>query len=83
MNKVFKTNAVFKCIITLKSGAHRIIRMTIDRVAKFNAAMLQQRQVGLLSRRYAEFMNELELAARDILSCRIINERTGHELLSL
>ena len=83
MNYIFKTTAVFKCIITLKSGAHRIIRMSIDKVAKLNAAISQSREFGSLNQRYTDFMTELELKAYEILSCRIINERTGRELLSL
>lgn len=83
MNYIFKTTAVFKCIITLKSGAHRIIRMSIDKVAKFNAAIRQARDLGLLNRRYSEFLNDLELKAQEILSYRIINERTGEEFLSV
>ena len=83
MNYIFKTTAVFKCIITLKSGAHRIIRMSIDKVAKFNAAIRQARYLGLLNRRYSEFLNDLELKAQEILSYRIINERTGEEFLSV
>ena len=83
MNYIFKTTVVFKCIITLKSGAHRIIRMSIDKVAKFNAAIRQARDLGLLNRRYSEFLNDLELKAQEILSYRIINERTGEEFLSV
>ena len=83
MNYIFKTTAVFKYIITLKSGAHRIIRMSIDKIAKFNAAIRQARDFGLLSRRYSEFLNDLELKAQEILSYRIINERTGEEFLSV
>ena len=83
MNYIFKTTAVFKCIITLKSGAHRIIRMSIDKVAKFNAAIRQARDLGLLNRRYSEFLNNLELKAQEILSYKIINERTGEEFLSV
>lgn len=78
-----KTDAIFKCIITLKSGMHRVIRMTIEKVAKLNATIRMQKEVGLLTKRYEDFMQQMELTAGDILSCRIINERTGRELLCL
>jgi len=83
MNYNFKTTAVFKCIITLTNGTHKIIRMSIDKVAKFSAAFRQAREFGLLSSRYVEFFKELDLTAYEIRSCRIINERTGREFLNI
>lgn len=82
-NKTFRTTAIFRCIVTLASGAHRIIRLSIDKVAIFNAAMRQFRDFGMLTERYATFLNELQLAASDIISCRVINERTSRELLTI
>jgi hypothetical protein len=82
-NKVLRTTAIFRCIVTLKNGAHRIVRTTIDNVAKLNAALLQYRDFGLLNNRYSDFMKELGLAAYDVLSCKVINERTGQELMTI
>ena len=83
MNKAFRTTAIFRCIITFKGGFHKTVRMTIDKVATLNAAIKQAKEVGLLSKRYQEFLHKFELDARQILSCKVINERTGREFLCL
>ena len=82
-NKLFKTTAIFKCIITLKNGAHKIVRMTIDKVASVACAVRDLKNIGLVSKRHIEILNELEIQAYQIAGCRFINERTGQELLSL
>lgn len=82
-NKLFKTTAIFKCIITLKNGAHKIVRMTIDKVASVTCAVRDLKSIGLVSKRHIEILKELEIQAYQIAGCRFINERTGQELLSL
>lgn len=82
-NKLFKTTAIFKCIITLKNGAHKIVRMTIDKVASVTCAVRDLKNVGIVSKRHIEILKELEVQAYQIAGCRFINERTGQELLSL
>lgn len=82
-HKLFRTTATFRCIITLKNGFHKIVRMSIDKVATLNAAIKSVKEVGLLTKRYTEFLTNLELNAYDILSCKIVNERTGVELLTI
>ena len=82
-NKLFKTTAIFKCIITLKNGAHKIVRMTIDKVASVTCAVRDLKNIGLVSKRHIEILKELEVQAYQIAGCRFINERTGQELLSL
>jgi len=82
-NKLFKTTAIFKCIITLKNGAHKIIRMTIDKVASVTCAVRDLKNIGLVSKRHIEILKELEIQVYQIARCRFINERTGQELLSL
>ena len=82
-NKLFKTTAIFKCIITLKNGAHKIVRMTIDKVASVTCAVRDLKNVGLVSKRHIEILKEFEIQAYQIAGCRFINERTGQELLSL
>lgn len=82
-NKLFKTTAIFKCIITLKNGAHKIVRMTIDKVASVTCAVRDLKNIGLVSKRHIEILKELEIQAYQIAGCRFINERTGQELLSL
>lgn len=82
-NKLFKTTAIFKCIITLKNGAHKIVRMTIDKVASVTCAVRDLKSIGLVSKRHIEILKKLEIQAYQIAGCRFINERTGQELLSL
>lgn len=82
-NKLFKTTAIFKCIITLKNGAHKIVRMTIDKVASVTCVVRDLKNVGIVSKRHIEILKELEVQAYQIAGCRFINERTGQELLSL
>ena len=82
-NKLFRTSAIFKCIITLKNGAHKIVRMTIDKVAAVTCAVRDLKNVGIVSKRHVDFLNEMEIQAYQIAGCRFINERTGQELLSL
>ena len=78
-----RTTAIFKCIITLKNGAHKIVRMTIDKVASVTCAVRDLKNIGLVSKRHIEILKELEIQAYQIAGCRFINERTGQELLSL
>ena len=78
-NKLFKTTAIFKCIITLKNGAHKIVRMTIDKVASVTCAVRDLKNIWLVSKRH----KELEVQAYQIAVCRFINERTGQELIAL
>lgn len=82
-NKLFKTTAIFKCIITLKNGAHKIVRMTIDKVASVTCAVRDLKNVGIVSKRHIDLLKQLEIQAYQIAGCRFINERTGQELLSL
>ncbi|MBQ9655947.1 MAG: hypothetical protein IJV38_07990 [Prevotella sp.] len=82
-NKLFKTTAIFKCIITLKNGAHKIVRMTIDKVASVICAVRDLKNVGIVSKRHVDLLKQLEIQAYQIAGCRFINERTGQELLSL
>jgi len=81
--KLFATNAIFRCIVTLKNGFHKTLRLTIDKVAMFNAAFKQVKEVGLLNARYTEFMKKIELNGYEIKSCKFFNERTGELFLSL
>ena len=81
--KLFATKAIFRCIVTLKNGFHKILRLTIDKVATFNAAFKQVKENGLLCSRYVEFMKTMDLDGYEIHSCKFVNERTGELFLSL
>ena len=83
-NKLFKTTAIFKCIITLKSGARKIIRMTIDNVAKFVTLFREQQELAFKNESYLfKFSADECLLMSAVDGARFINERTGQELLSL
>ncbi len=83
VNPLFKSSAIYKCIIKLGNGMHRTFRFTIDKVAKMYVAVRQMKDVGLHSARYREFFIELGLFGQTISECRFINEDTGEELLSI
>lgn len=78
-----RTIAIFKCIITLKNGMHRVLRLTIDKVAQMNAAVRQVKQFGMLHERYQRFMKSLNINPYQVDGCKFVNERTGEVLLSL
>lgn len=78
-----KTTAIFKAIVTLKSGAHRIVRVTIDKVATLVAALSSYKRYGILCDRHRNLLRQLELNVGDIKCAKFLNERTGEELLSV
>lgn len=85
MNKVFKTNAIFKCIVTFKNGAHKILRVTIDMVAKITyefrscqKSIFSASEIWLLCITSEEMLNISE-----VKQCKFINERTGLEYLTI
>lgn len=83
-NKLFKTTAIFKCIVTLKNGAHRIIRMTIEDVAKFVSLFKEQQANVFQNESYLFDLSEDEaLLMKCVVGAKIINERTGEEFLTL
>ena len=83
-NKLFKTTAIFKCIITLKNGAHKIVRMTIDNVARLVNVFKEQQANVFQDESYLFYLSEDEaLLMKFVVGMKIINERTGQELLSL
>lgn len=79
-----RTTAIFKCIVTLKSGAHRIIRMTIDKVAEFVNLFKEQQANVFNNESYLFDLSEDEaLLMASVAGAKFINERTGEEFLSL
>lgn len=82
-SKECRTTAIFKCIVTLKNGAHRILRMSIDKVARMTAAIRELRMSPFMRQRYVDFFEDYDINAYDVEACRFINERTGQVLLSI
>lgn len=83
MSKIIRTTAVFKCVVTLSNGMHKIVRMTIDKVAQFAAAMRELRNSPWLTARYEKFFESIEVDFRQIKSCKFINERTMETLIEI
>jgi len=85
MIKELKTNAIFKCIVTFKNGAHKILRCTIDMVAKLTTQFRNcQKNVFSSSEIWLlEVSKDYLLNISEIKSCRFINERTGAEYLTI
>lgn len=80
----FRTTTIFKCIITLKSGAHMIIRLTVDKVAKFVTLFREQREhIFKNESRLFSLSNDEYLLMASVAGARFINERTGEEFLSI
>lgn len=79
-----RTTAIFKCIVTLKSGSRRIIRMKIDKVAKFVTLFREQQNDIFKDESYLFDLCEDEaLLMASVAGARFINECTGVELLTI
>ena len=70
----------YKCIVTLKNGAHKIVRMTKDVVAKLVTAFRKQQNDPWLTKRYADVFAQYELPPSQVKSLLFINEYTGERL---
>ena len=73
----------YKAIVTFQDGAHRILRMTRDLVAKF-VTLFREMQRNPCNGMYAwNISGDEYLLMNGISNVRFINEYTGDELLSL
>ncbi len=78
-----KTDAIFKCIVTFKNGAHKILRISIDMVAKITYEF-RECQKNLFKETWLLFITANDfINLSQIKSCKFINERTGSEFLSI
>ena len=81
--KRIKTTCIFRCIVTLKNGGHKIMRMTIDKVAKF-VRQYRDFQRSLFPRESKWDICDAEYVMfAQISEVRFVNEYTGEELLSI
>jgi hypothetical protein len=81
---VIKTTAIFRCIVTFKDGAHKIIRMTIDKVAHFVYLFRQQERNIFVDETCLFEMCENEwLCMSSVAGAKFINDRTDQEFLSI
>jgi len=81
INPELKTTAIFKCIVTLKNGLHKTVRMTVEKVTTFFTALRMLKESPWLTSRYEEFFREIGIDFRDISHCKFINERTRDVLI--
>jgi len=70
----------YKCIVTLKNGAHRIVRMTKDVMATLTYAFRRNQSDPWLTKRYADVFKRFDLLPSQIASLLFINEYTGERL---
>ena len=80
---MIKTTAIFRCVLTLSNGTHKIVRMTIDKVAQLCAAVRQLRDFSMLVERYERLFSEIGIHPEDFACCKFINERTGEVLIEI
>ena len=70
----------YKCIVTLRSGAHKIVRMTKDVMARLVMAFRKNQTDPWLTRRYEETFENLGLTPGQVIRLLFINEFTGEKL---
>lgn len=80
---IFKTNQIFKAIVMFKNGTHKILRITIDLVAKITYDF-REFQKNIFKETWLLSITEEEvLNISAVKSCRFIEERTGEEFLTI
>lgn len=77
---VFKTTAMFRCVVTLRNGAHKIVRMTVDVMAKLTYAFRRKQSDPWLTERYEDVFRQFELLPSQVVKLLFINEYTGERL---
>lgn len=82
--QVKRTTVIFRCIVTLKNGAHKVLRMTIDKVSRFVYLFRSQQSNPFSDESYLfDLYNDEFLLMASVAGAKFINERTGEELLSI
>ncbi len=70
----------YRCIVTLSNGAHKIVRMTKDVVARLVTAFSKSQRDPWLRKRYEETFKSLGLVPHQVKKLLFINEYTGEKL---
>ena len=83
INEEIRTAAYFKCLVTFKNGTHKIIRMTIDYVAKLTAKFRECQRNVLCQESLLLFIGSELLNISEIAKAKFINEETNEELLTI
>lgn len=70
----------YRCIVTLKNGAHKIMRMTKDVMARLTYGFRRSQTDPWLCKRYEDIFRQFELKASEVAKMLFINEYTGERL---
>ena len=71
----------FRCIVTLRNGAHKILRMTRDVMATMVTAFRSAQKSPWLIKRHADLFERFGLTPSQVLCLLFINEYTGEKLV--
>ena len=83
INREIRTTAMFRCVVTFKNGTHKIIRMTIDLVAKVTTKFRNCRKSIFRDESILLFIGGESLNIAQIAQAKFINEITHEELLTI
>lgn len=72
----------YRCVVTLKNGAHKILRMTRDVVAHI-VSEFRKMQKNIFNDRVTVNVGGSTLLLNDVTSMRFLNEYTGEEFLTV
>lgn len=81
--EVIHENDIVKCIVELKNGLHKTVRVAVDKFRMMFMAVKQLQVFPFLADRYRKFLTDLDINPYQIQGCKFINERTGELFLSL
>lgn len=81
--EVIHENDIVRCIVELKNGLHKTVRVAVDKFRMMFMAVKQLQGFPFITDRYRNFLRELEINPYQIQGCKFINERTGELFLSL
>ena len=70
----------YRCVVTLKNGAHKIVRMTKDVMARLVTAFRKAQTCPWLTKRYEDTYKEFGLTPQNVIRLLFINEYTGERL---
>lgn len=78
-----RTTAMFRCVLTFKNGTHKVIRMTIDLVAKVTTVFREAQKSIFRNEFHLLYIYDEPLNITQIAQAKFINERTNEELLTI
>ncbi|SHL72782.1 hypothetical protein SAMN04488494_0581 [Xylanibacter ruminicola] len=81
--KVIRTTAIFRCVVTFKNGTHKILRMTIDLVAKVTTKLRECQKNIFRDESWFILIGGEYLNLSEIAKAKFINERTEEEFVTI